>query len=129
MSRINKTIYMAGTTGQIFTLGPVGSSGFNEVGYLKITSMKTGASAANFFVQPVYVPPGGTVPAAQPTSPAPLTGGAADFVQLISGTDSVTVELGQKFAPGYSSAVQGVPVATHLQVWCAADGALIVTGQ
>lgn len=129
MSRINKTVLMAGTTGAIFTLAPVGSTAFNEVGYLKITVLKTGASDANLLVRPVYVAPGGTVPAAQPTTPAPPAGTASDFVHLISGTDSASVEFGQKFAPGYNPSAQGAPVATHLQVWCAADGALVITGQ
>jgi len=129
MTRVNKIANMTGTTGQIFTLAPVGSAVLNEVGYLKITALKTGAAASNFYVQPVYVQPGGTVPSAQPSSPTPGAGAAEDFIQLISGTDSATVELGQKFAPGYSQSAQGAPVATHLQVWCAADGALIITGQ
>ena len=129
MSRVNKMVLMSAATGQIFTLAPVGAAAFNEIGYLKVTILKTGASAANFYVQPVYVAPGGTVPAAQPTNPAPSVGTAADFVQLVSGTDSVTVDFGQKFAPGYSPSAQGPPVATHLQVWCAADGALLITGQ
>jgi len=133
--RVNKSVGLTSGVGAVVDLQTqaainAGSTNYNQVGYLRLTALKTGASASDFFVQPVTVQPGGAVPAAPSVTPG--VGGPVDWVHVISGSGYESQELGQKYAPGYSSAQQtalGAPVATHLLIWCAAAGDLVVVGQ
>jgi hypothetical protein len=130
--RTTKTVPMTSASGAVLPLQPSGSA-FNEVGWLTATAMQSGGAASEFWVLPVTVAAGGTVPSAPSGAPSPAPGAVdVNYIHLKSGTNSAVVELGQKYAPGYSAAnaqALGLPVATHLLIWCVAAGDLVVVGQ